>query len=123
MRRGVVVTNEKFSRTTTTVIESGVLFGYEELTQVIAAEQLLKEGVEVAAGKKVRFLFTSARNKRYERRVRAEDLIEAKTHADVRKYLLLLYSAASNLLSPFGYSAQDIYDAVRGYHRTRLTAF
>jgi DNA polymerase elongation subunit (family B) len=95
----------------------------QKVSQVIAAEQLLKEGVEVAAGKKVRFLFTSAKHKRYERRVRAEELIEAKTHSDVRKYLLLLYSAASNLLSPFGYSAQDIYDAVRGYHRTQLTAF
>lgn len=46
---------------TTTVMRSGVLFGYEELTQVIAAEQLLKEGVEVSAGKNVRFLFMSAK--------------------------------------------------------------
>jgi len=95
----------------------------QKVSQVIAAEQLLKEGVEVSAGKNVRFLFTSAKNRRYERRVRAEELIEEKTHSDVRKYLLLLYSAASNILSPFGYSAKDIYDSVRGYQRTKLTSF
>ena len=95
----------------------------QKVNQVIAAEQLLKEGVEVSAGKTVRFLFTSAKNKRYERGVRAEELIEEKTHSDVRRYLLLLYSAASNILSPFGYSAKDIYDAVRGYQRLKLTAF
>jgi len=95
----------------------------QKVSQVIAAEQLLKEGVEVSAGKKVRFLFTSAENKRYERRVRAEELIEENTNSDVKKYLLLLYSAASNILSPFGYSAKDIHDSVRGYQCTRLTSF
>jgi len=95
----------------------------QKVSQVIAAEQLLKEGVEVSAGKSVRFLFTSAKNKRYERRVRAEELIEGNMSSDVRKYLLLLYSAASNLLSPFGYSAKDIYDSVRGYECTKLTSF
>ena len=115
--------NQKIASTTTTVIRSGVLFGYDELPQVIAAEQLWKEGVEVSAGKTVRFRFTSAKNKRYERRVRAEELIEEKTHSDVGKYLLLLYSAASNILSPFGYSAQAIYDSVGGYQHTKLTSF
>ncbi|MDH5783383.1 MAG: hypothetical protein OEZ35_06960, partial [Candidatus Bathyarchaeota archaeon] len=67
----------------------------QKVSQVIAAEQLLKEGIEVSAGKKVRFLFTSAENKRYERRVRAKELIEESTNSDVKKYLLLLYSAAS----------------------------
>lgn len=95
----------------------------QRVSQVIAAEQLLKEGVEVSAGKSVRFLFTSAKNKRYERRVRAEELIEGNMSSDVKRYLLLLYSAASNLLSPFGYSAKDIYDSVRGYECTKLTSF
>jgi DNA polymerase elongation subunit (family B) len=92
----------------------------QRVSQVIAAEQLLKEGVDVSAGKNVRFLFTSAENKRYERRVKAEELIEKGTSMDVKKYLLLLYSAASNLLSPFGYSPKDIYDSVRGYASTKL---
>ncbi len=95
----------------------------QKVSQVIAAEQLLKEGVEISAGKKVRFLFTSAENKRYERRVRAEELIEENTNSDVKKYLLLLYSAASNILSPFGYSEKEVYDSVRGYQCTKLTSF
>jgi len=95
----------------------------QKVSQVIAAEQLLEEGVEVSAGKNVSFLFTSAENERYERRVKAEELIEEGTNSDVKKYLLLLYSAASNLLSPFGYSTQDIYYLVRGFRRMKLTNF
>jgi hypothetical protein len=37
----------------------------------------------------------------------------------MKKYLLLLYGAAANLLNTFGYSTKAVYDAVRGYkHRT-----
>jgi DNA polymerase elongation subunit (family B) len=90
------------------------------VSQVIVAKQLLREGLEVAAGKNVRFLFTSAENKRYERRVKPEELLEKNTKADVRKYLLLLYLSAANILSPFGYSVEDIFDSVRGYRVKRL---
>jgi DNA polymerase elongation subunit (family B) len=92
------------------------------VSQVIAAKQLMKEGIEVAAGKNVRFLFTSAENKRYERRVIAEELIEENTDSDVKKYLLLLYASAANMFSPFGYSAKTVYDEIRGQRQTRLTA-
>ncbi len=95
----------------------------QKVSQVIAAEQLLKEGVEVNAGKNVSFLFTSAENKCYERRVRAEELLEDGTNSDVKKYLLLLYTAASNLLSPFGYSTENVYDEVRGFQWKTLTSF
>ncbi|UCC58623.1 MAG: hypothetical protein JSW14_01510 [Candidatus Bathyarchaeum sp.] len=95
----------------------------QKVSQLIAAEQLLKEGVEVSAGKSVRFLFTSAENRRYERRVKAKELIEEQTSADVKKYLSLLYSAASNILSPFGYSPKEVYDYVRGYQHVKLTSF
>jgi DNA polymerase-2 len=95
----------------------------QKVSQVIAAEQLMKEGVEVSAGKNVRFLFTSAENRRYERRVKAEELIEEKTSSDMKKYLLLLYEAAANLLSPLGYSAKAVYDEIRGYQHTILTSF
>jgi len=95
----------------------------QKVSQVIAAEQLLKEGVEVSAGKNVSFLFTSAKSKRYERRVKAEELIEEENNSDVKKYLLLLYSAASNILSPFGYLTKEIYDSVRGFQHTKLTSF
>jgi len=88
------------------------------VSQVIAAAQLMKEGIEVSAGKNVRFLFTSAENRRYERRVAAEELIEKNTRSDLRKYLLLLYSAAANMLSPFGYSVKTVYDEIRGYQQT-----
>jgi DNA polymerase elongation subunit (family B) len=95
----------------------------QRVSQVIAAEQLMKEGAEVHAGKNVRFLFTSAQNKRYERRVRAEELVERETNPDVKKYLFLLYTAAANILSPLGYTTKQVYDAVRGYHHTKLESF
>lgn len=92
------------------------------VSQVIAAKQLMKEGVEVTGGKNVRFLFTSAENKRYERRVMAEELIEKNTDADTKKYLLLLYASAANMFSPFGYSIKSIYDQVRGQRQIKLAA-
>ncbi len=95
----------------------------QKVSQLIAAEQLLKEGIEVSAGKSVTFLFTSSTNKRYNRRVRAKDLIEKGVTADVKKYLLLLYSAASNILSPFGYSEKDICDYVRGFKKSEINYY
>jgi DNA polymerase I len=92
----------------------------QKVSQVIAGEQLKKEGFEVSAGKSVKFLFTSAKNKRYRRRVKAKELIEEETNPDVRKYLLLLYSAASNILSPFGYSPESVYNYARDYKCIRL---
>ena len=47
----------------------------QRVSQVIAAEQLIKEGAEVHAGKNIRFLFMKADDKRYERRVKVEQLI------------------------------------------------
>lgn len=92
----------------------------QEVSQVIAGEQLQKEGFEVSAGKSIKFLFTSSKNKRYRRRVKAKELIEETTRPDVRKYLLLLYSAASNILSPFDYSLEKVYTYVKGHKYTRL---
>jgi DNA polymerase elongation subunit (family B) len=94
----------------------------QRVSQVIAAEQLLREEVDIAAGKSVRFLFTSADNERYERRVRAEELVERGTTPDVRKYLLLLYAAASTILSPFGYSSKDVDDSISGIKSTKLAS-
>lgn len=95
----------------------------QKVSQLIAAEQLMSEGVDVSAGKTVRFLFTSAENKRYERRVKAKELIDEQTSADIKKYLLLLYSAASNILSPFGYSPKRVHEHIRGYKYVKLTSF
>jgi DNA polymerase I len=93
----------------------------QHVSQVIAAEQLMKEGAKVHAGKNIRFLFTDAENKRHDRRVRAEQLIEKGTNADVAKYLLLLYASAASLLSFSGYTPKSVHDAARGYADTNLT--
>ncbi len=89
----------------------------------IVAEKLIEEGAQVSAGKKVRFLFTSVENTRYERRVTTEELIKKSTNSDIKKYLLLLYSTAANLLKPFGYSVETVYDAVRRYSHIDLHDF
>jgi DNA polymerase I len=92
----------------------------QKVSQMIAGEQLKKEGFEVSAGKSVKFLFTSAKNKRYRRRVKAKELIEESTNPDVKKYLLLLYSSASNILSPFGYSLEIVHNYVKGHRYIKL---
>ena len=87
----------------------------QHVSQVIAAEQLMREGTEIPAGKNVSFVFTDTANKRFDRRVRAEQLIERGVNPDVKRYLLLLYASAANLLGFKGYTTESVYDAVRGY--------
>jgi DNA polymerase elongation subunit (family B) len=87
----------------------------QRVSQVIAAEQLIKEGADIHAGKNIRFLFTDSENKRYDRRVRAEQLIEGGVNMDTKKYLLLLYASAASLLGFAGYTTQSVYDSMRGY--------
>ncbi len=95
----------------------------QHVSQVIAAEQLIKEGADVHAGKNIRFLFTDAENKRYDHRVKAEQLIERGTNADTEKYLLLLYASAASLLSFAGYTSKIVYEAIRGYRHKNLTEY
>jgi len=95
----------------------------QRVSQVVAAEQLMKEGAQVHAGQNIRFLFTHAQDKRHERRVKAEQLIENGVNPDTKKYLLLLYSSAANLLSFAGYTTKSVYDAVRGHNQTGLTRY
>lgn len=92
----------------------------QQVSQVIAAQQLANQGLEVHAGTSVRFLFTDANNKRFMRRVKAGQLIERGVNADAQKYLLLLYSAAANLLSFAGYTPEKVYAAVMGYKQKSL---
>jgi len=86
---------------------------------------LMKEGAEVHAGKNVKFLFTDAKNKKYRRRVRAEQLIEKGVNPDLKKYLLLLYASAAGLLSFAGYTTEKVYEAVNEYERenSQITDF
>jgi DNA polymerase elongation subunit (family B) len=90
----------------------------QKVSQVIAAEQLCEAGAEVHAGKNVSFLFTDSKNKRYERRVKAEQLLDSNINVDLEQYLLLLYSSAASLLSFAGYTPSLVYDAVCGYYDT-----
>jgi DNA polymerase elongation subunit (family B) len=97
----------------------------QKVSQVIAAEQLITEGAEVHAGKNVKFLFTDAQNKKYRRRVRAEQLIEKGVNPDLKKYLLLLYASAAGLLSFAGYTTEKVYESIHGYERenSQITDF
>lgn len=95
----------------------------QHVSQLIAAEQLIKEGKELHAGNNVSFLFTDIENKRHERRVRAESLLDKGVRADTKKYLSLLYASAANLLSFAGVTERMVYDAVRGYGYRTLESY
>ena len=83
----------------------------------------MKEGAEVHAGNSIRFLFTNAEDKRHDRRVRAAQLIEKGVNPDAKKYLLLLYASAANLLSFAGYTTKSVYAAIKGHKQRNLTNY
>jgi len=95
----------------------------QDVSQVIAARQLIKEGEEVHAGGSVQFVFTSAENKCHNRRVRAQQLIDDTTSPDKRKYLKILYDSSANLLSFAGYTTKSVYQAVTGQNRNNLWGY
>ena len=95
----------------------------QHVSQVIAAQQLIKEGADVQAGNNINFLFTHAENKYYHRRVIAEQLIEKGVNADTKKYLLLLYASAATLLNFKGYTTKSIYEALSGQSCITLPRF
>ncbi len=80
--------------------------------QAIAAQQLMREGTRISAGQTVRYLITDADNTKPNRRVQAAELTTDATRYDVKKYSDLLFSAASNILSPFGYHPKKLRDEV-----------
>ena len=95
----------------------------QHVSQLIAAEQLINKGAETQAGSNVAFLFTNSENKHHHRRVIAEQLIEKGVNADTKKYLLMLYSSAANLLSFKGYTTKSICDAVNGQSAGTLSKY
>jgi DNA polymerase elongation subunit (family B) len=95
----------------------------QHVSQVIAAEQLMEEGAEIHAGNNIRFLFTHAGHKRHSRRVKAAQLIEQGVNPDTKKYLLLLYSSAANLLSFSGFTTKSVYGAIRENNQTSITSY
>ncbi len=95
----------------------------QDVSQVIAARQLIKAGDEVHAGGSAPFIFLSARNKRHERRVRAHQLMDDSVSPDKRKYLEILYDSSANLLSFAGYTAKTVYEAVSGQSQNSLLGY
>jgi DNA polymerase-2 len=92
-----------------------------DVFQVIAARQLMKEGIEVSGGQTVRYLITDAENKRPRRRVKAAELIDAETRFDAEKYVDMLILAGVNILSPFAYDNEGLKDyVVYGEKQTML---
>jgi DNA polymerase elongation subunit (family B) len=80
--------------------------------QAIAAMQLIREGWDVSAGQMVRYLITDAKNQKPNRRVKVAELVDDRINYDVRKYLELLLEAGANILSPFGYSVENLYPLI-----------
>ena len=95
----------------------------QHVSQVIAAEQLIKEGSEVHAGNSVKFVFTHSDHKHHERRVKAAELIDKGVEPDTKKYLMLLYSSAANMLSFNGYTTASIREAVRKQNQMSLLGY
>lgn len=83
-----------------------------DVLQAIAAKQLMKEGVEISAGQTVQYLITNSESKNAYRRVKPAQLLNANVHYDTRKYLDLLLTSAANILSPFGYATNNLYDLI-----------
>jgi DNA polymerase elongation subunit (family B) len=95
----------------------------QQVSQVIAAEQLIKEGSEVHAGNNVHFVFTDSNNKRFDRRVKAEQLLDKGVNPDERKYLQLLYASAASLLSFSNYTVKTVQDSIKGYENKNLCSY
>jgi DNA polymerase elongation subunit (family B) len=95
----------------------------QHVSQVIAAEQLMKLGAEVHAGNNIGFLFTHVEHRRHERRVKAEQLIEEGVNPDTKKYLFLLYASAANMLSFAGYTTTSVHDAINGHYQKDLLSY
>ena len=95
----------------------------QHASQVIAAEQLIKEGSEVHAGNNVKFVFTHSDHKHHERRVKAAELIDKGVEPDTKKYLMLLYSSAANMLSFNGYTTALIREASRKQNQMSLLGY
>ena len=95
----------------------------QNVSQVIAARQLINAGDEVHVGGNIKFVFTSSENKRFYRRVKAKQLIDDSTNPDTKKYLKILYDSSANLLSFAGFSAKSIFEEINDRKTVRLTDY
>jgi len=83
-----------------------------DVFQAIAAKQLLKEGIEVSGGQKIRYLITDSENRRPNSRVKVAELVNDDVRFDTKKYVDMLILAGANILSPFGYTEEKLKDEI-----------
>jgi DNA polymerase elongation subunit (family B) len=95
----------------------------QQISQLIAAQQALKEGADIHAGENIRYIYTHADHKKPSRRVKTEALIDQTTNIDTKKYLQLLYRSTADLLSFAGYTEKSIQEALTNYQRRKLTQY
>jgi DNA polymerase elongation subunit (family B) len=69
------------------------------VVQVIAAKQLIQDGVRISAGQNVSYII---QRRNSEKCVLPRELIEGPIQYDVERYTQLLLNAATALLSPLG---------------------
>jgi len=55
---------------------------------------------------------TNSESKSSYSRVKAAQLLNTNVHYDSKKYLELLPSSAANILNPFGYTTNNLYDLI-----------
>jgi len=78
------------------------------VSQAIAARKLYAHGVEVTAGQTVKYIIADAGNRRPERRVIPIQLVADGKRYDAEAYFELLVDAIHTILSPFGYTKENL---------------
>ncbi len=68
-------------------------------------------------------IHTHSKDKRFDQRSKTGELIEKGFELDVKKYLMLLYASAANLLSFESYIDKLIYDSIREQRQKSLTKY
>ena len=69
----------------------------------------MTEAISLAAGQAVRYVITNSSNKRSDRKVVSAKLVENHTRYVIEKYVDLLISAITSVLTPFGYAHGKSY--------------
>jgi len=81
------------------------------VTQAIAAKQLVNEGGQIAAGQSVSYILQNGRSS-----VLTSELIDDSVPYDVEKYRQLLLEATAGLISPFGYDKSRLATLLTSDH-------
>ena len=89
--------------------------------QAIAAKKLSDQGLEVTAGQTIRYIILDADNKHPERCVVPSQLIVQNQRYDREEYLKLLVDAIQTILSPFGYTKDNLMLHIASLRQTVLS--